>query len=55
MEDGGEISAEDVLAAQMAARASETGITYLAFTATPKTKSLELFGRRPKLPSESVH
>jgi type I restriction enzyme R subunit len=45
--DGGEISAEDILAAQMAARASDTGITYVAFTATPKAKTLELFGRRP--------
>lgn len=45
--DGGEVSAEDMLAAQMAARASETGITYVAFTATPKAKTLELFGRRP--------
>ncbi len=47
--DGGEISNEDILAAQMAARASqgEQGITYIAFTATPKAKTLELFGRRP--------
>lgn len=45
--DGGEVSSEDVLAAQMAARASESGITYVAFTATPKGKTLELFGRRP--------
>lgn len=47
MVDGGEVSSEDVLAAQMAARASESGITYVAFTATPKGKTLELFGRRP--------
>ncbi len=45
--DGGEVSAEDVLAAQMAARAAEDGVTYIAFTATPKTKTMELFGRRP--------
>lgn len=45
--DGGEVSTEDILAAQMAARASESGITYVAFTATPKTKTLELFGTRP--------
>ncbi|MEH2481922.1 type I restriction enzyme R subunit [Nitrobacteraceae bacterium AZCC 2146] len=45
--DGGEVSAEDVLAAQMAARASDTGITYVAFTATPKAKTLQLFGRPP--------
>jgi type I restriction enzyme, R subunit len=47
LSDGGEISAEDVLAMQMAARAGVTGITYVAFTATPKAKTLELFGRRP--------
>jgi type I restriction enzyme R subunit len=46
--DGGEISTEDMLAAQMAGRASDTDITYVAFTATPKAKTLELFGRRPK-------
>jgi type I restriction enzyme R subunit len=45
--DGGEVSSEDILAAQMAARASDAGITYVAFTATPKGKTLELFGRRP--------
>jgi type I restriction enzyme R subunit len=48
LEDGGEVSSEDILAAQMAARAKESGITYVAFTATPKSKTLELFGRRPE-------
>ncbi|WP_346912436.1 type I restriction endonuclease [uncultured Roseibium sp.] len=47
LEDGGEVSSEDILAAQMAARAADNGITYVAFTATPKGKTLELFGRRP--------
>jgi type I restriction enzyme R subunit len=46
--DGGEVGTEDMLAAQMAARANDTGITYVAFTATPKAKTLELFGRPPK-------
>jgi type I restriction enzyme, R subunit len=46
--DGAEVSTEDLLAAQMANRASEKGITYVAFTATPKAKTLQLFGRRPK-------
>ena len=42
--DGGEVSNEDILAAQMAARAgADAGITYIAFTATPKAKTLELF------------
>jgi type I restriction enzyme R subunit len=45
--DGGEISTEDILAAQMAARADNGGITYVAFTATPKAKTMELFGTRP--------
>ena len=47
LQDGGEVSTEDILAAQMAARAGETGITYVAFTATPKAKTLEMFGGRP--------
>lgn len=47
LNDGGEVSTEDLLAAQMAARASHPGITFVAFTATPKTKTLELFGTRP--------
>jgi type I restriction enzyme R subunit len=45
--DGGEVSTEDILAAQMAARADDRGITFVAFTATPKTKTMELFGTRP--------
>ena len=45
--DGGEVGTEDLLAAQMAARANDAGVTYVAFTATPKAKTLELFGRRP--------
>jgi type I restriction enzyme R subunit len=48
LKDGGEFSTEDILAAQMKARADERGVTYVAFTATPKTKTLELFGRLPK-------
>jgi type I restriction enzyme R subunit len=45
--EGGEFSTEDLLAAQMAAKANSKGITYVAFTATPKAKTLELFGRLP--------
>jgi type I restriction enzyme R subunit len=45
--DGGEVSMDDILAAQMAARAEDTGITFVAFTATPKAKTMELFGTRP--------
>jgi type I restriction enzyme R subunit len=46
--DGGEVSTEDLLVANMTARANQAGITYVAFTATPKAKTLELFGQRPK-------
>ena len=45
--DGGEVSMDDVLASQMAARATDAGITFVAFTATPKTKTMELFGTKP--------
>lgn len=45
LQDGGEISTEDLLAAQMAARTGADGLTYVAFTATPKSKTMELFGR----------
>jgi type I restriction enzyme R subunit len=44
--DGGEVSNEDILAAKMAGRADDKGITYVAFTATPKAKTMELFGRK---------
>jgi type I restriction enzyme R subunit len=47
LDDGGEVSTEDILAAQMAARADDGGITFIAFTATPKNKTMELFGTRP--------
>ena len=47
LEDGGEVSMDDVLAAQMASRADDKGITFVVFTATPKTKTMELFGTRP--------
>ncbi len=46
LNDGGEVSTEDILTAQMAARAGDSGITFVAFTATPKTKTLELFGTK---------
>jgi len=48
LEDGGEASIEDLLAAEMSGRVGQdAGITFVAFTATPKAKTLELFGRRP--------
>ncbi|HSU15399.1 type I restriction endonuclease subunit R [Longimicrobium sp.] len=46
--DGGEVSTEDLLLATMATRADESdGITYVAFTATPKSTTIERFGTRP--------
>lgn len=45
-EDGGEVSTEDVLAARMSGRVNLPGISFVAFTATPKPKTMELFGRR---------
>ncbi|KVD82161.1 type I restriction endonuclease subunit R [Burkholderia sp. ABCPW 14] len=45
LQDGGEIDTEALLAAQMEARAGVKDLTYVAFTATPKQKTLELFGR----------
>jgi len=57
--DGGTISTEDILAANMAARAATDSITYVAFTATPKGKTLELFGRKtpddPAAPPKAFH
>jgi type I restriction enzyme R subunit len=45
--DGGEVSNEDTINAEMANRANDRGITFVAFTATPKQKTLELFGTCP--------
>ena len=49
LQDGGEVDTELLLAAQMAARSADSqgakSLTYIAFTATPKQKTLELFGR----------
>ncbi|MEJ1088359.1 type I restriction endonuclease [Microbacterium sp. Mu-80] len=45
LDDGGEVDAEAVLAAQMTARADSPNLSFFAFTATPKPKTLELFGR----------
>ena len=42
-----DITGEDVLDATLAARGKTDNISYFAFTATPKAKTLELFGRPP--------
>ncbi|WP_333768185.1 type I restriction endonuclease subunit R [Streptomyces sp. IBSBF 2435] len=46
IEDGGEVDVEAVLASEMTERAESENISYFAFTATPKSKTLELFGRK---------
>lgn len=45
IEDGGEVDIEATLLAEMAGKASPKNISFYAFTATPKPKTLELFGR----------
>lgn len=48
-----ELSSEDMLDATIAARRSSPNLSYYAFTATPKAKTIELFGRvpNPELPA----
>ena len=47
-EDGEEeLTSEDILDAAVASRRASANLSYFAFTATPKTKTLELFGRLP--------
>ncbi|MBY0290783.1 MAG: DEAD/DEAH box helicase family protein [Mycobacteriaceae bacterium] len=46
IEDGGDIDIEAVLTAEATERAQSANISYFAFTATPKAKTLELFGRK---------
>jgi type I restriction enzyme R subunit len=50
--DEEELSTEDILDAAVASRRASKNLSYLAFTATPKTKTLEQFGRLPK-PNEA--
>ncbi|MEW2484097.1 DEAD/DEAH box helicase family protein [Mycobacterium sp. NPDC049093] len=52
LEDGGTVDAEDVLAAEMTARAESKNLSFFAFTATPKAKTLELFGHRSSIHSK---
>ncbi|OBU21232.1 type I restriction endonuclease subunit R [Photobacterium aquimaris] len=42
-----ELDSEDMLRLSLEARKGSNNISYFAFTATPKGKTLELFGRRP--------
>ncbi len=45
--DDQEITAEDLMNAEMEARKFPPHVSFFAFTATPKAKTIELFGRRP--------
>lgn len=53
--EGEDVSAEDLLRAEMKGRKAPANVSFFAFTATPKGKTLELFGRpaNPKKPSAS--
>jgi len=55
--DAEEVSAEELLDAAVQARQPNERISYYAFTATPKAKTLELFGRpaNPTLPASSTN
>ncbi|WP_119394483.1 type I restriction endonuclease subunit R [Salinibius halmophilus] len=46
-DDDVELSSEDILDASIAARRGNANLSYYAFTATPKDKTLQLFGRLP--------
>ena len=50
-DDEEELSSDDMIEATVASRRTNSNLSFLAFTATPKTKTLELFGRLPN-PSE---
>ena len=45
--DDEEVSTEDMLDAVMASRKGSSNLSFYAFTATPKDKTLQLFGRLP--------
>jgi type I restriction enzyme R subunit len=46
-DDTEELDSDDIIAATVAARRASGNLSYFAFTATPKAKTLELFGRVP--------
>lgn len=43
-----ELDSDDIIAATVASRRASGNLSFFAFTATPKPKTLELFGRLPK-------
>src|SRR5690606_1705766 len=42
-----ELTSDDMIATAVASRRANSNLSFFAFTATPKTKTLELFGRLP--------
>ena len=48
LDDDQQLDSEDMLRLSLEARQGSNNISYFAFTATPKAKTLELFGRRPE-------
>ena len=47
IEEGVELSAEDIITAQLQSQTASSNLSFYAFTATPKTKTLEMFGVLP--------
>ncbi len=43
-----ELDSDDIIAATVASRRASGNLSFFAFTATPKARTLELFGRRPR-------
>ncbi len=57
IEEGEEVGVDELLAAEMAARPQQKTLSFYAFTATPKAKTLELFGclPNPDLPASETN
>lgn len=55
--EGEEIGVDELLAAEVASRPQQGSLSYFAFTATPKAKTLEMFGRlpNPDLPASDTN
>ncbi|WP_244146391.1 type I restriction endonuclease subunit R [Comamonas antarctica] len=47
-DEAAELDSDDFIAATVASRRASGNLSYFAFTATPKAKTLELFGRVPR-------
>lgn len=53
--DAETISSEDVLVARVAGRGRQPNLSFFAFTATPKAKTLQMFGRKTVVAGEDVY